>query len=116
MTDATLSYARALRRHALACGKVRMPVTITVDPISAAHLADIIERGCRRSDYVRTVQAEAERLRDVAEDELIRAQDLNAAADRALERARVHHRRAWRVYWLGLAFVVLWGSVLAALA
>lgn len=88
MTDATLSYARALRRHAEACARVRVPITITIDPISAAHLADIIERGCHRSDYVRKVQVEAERLRDLAEDELLRAQDLNAAADRALNRVK----------------------------
>lgn len=111
MTDATLSYARALRRHAQACRRVSAPVTITVDPITAAHLADIIERGCRRSDYVRTVQAEAERLRDEAEDELIRAQDLNAAADRALERAD-QAALCLFVLAVGALALVVWAVVL----
>ena len=115
MTDATLSYAKALRRHAEACARVRMPITFTVDPVSAAQLADIIERGCQRSAYVRKVQAEAERLRDQAEDELLRAQDLNAAADRALARARTHERRMMLMcagFAAGFVLATIW-AVLA---
>lgn len=93
MTDASRSYARSIRRFAEASARAGAPVVLTINPASAIYLAHLIERGCRRSDYVRTVQAEAERLRDEAEDELLKAQDLNAAADRALARAERYRRR-----------------------
>lgn len=79
-------------------------------------LGTMIERGALRSDYVRTVQEEAERLRDAAEEMMLTAQDVNAAADRALERARMHERRAWRGYWIVFAFLIVWGGALAVLA
>ena len=88
MTDASLSYARSIRRFAEASAEAGAPVVLTIDPPSAIYLSHLIERGCQRSAYVRTVEAEAERLRDAAEDELLEAQDLNAAADRALARAK----------------------------
>lgn len=116
MTDATLSYARSIRRFAEASAKVGAPVVLTIEAPSAIYLSHIIERGCQRSQYVRTVQAEAERLRDAAEDEILKAQDLNAAADRALERARKHERRAWRFYWYVLASLIVWGAALVVLA
>lgn len=94
MTEATLSYARALRRHAEACARVRAPVVLPLDAVSAAHLAEAIERGCQRSRYVREVQAEAERLRDDAEAQLLRARDVSAAADRSLASA-ARYRRGW---------------------
>jgi hypothetical protein len=97
MTDASLAYARSIRRFAEASAKVGAPVVLTIDPPSAIYLSHLIERGCQRSQYVRAVQAEAERLRDAAEETMLVAQDVNAAADRALDRCKERQRTAW---WL----------------
>lgn len=112
MTDATLSYAKAIRRLATVQAGIGGDVILTLNPPSAIYLADMLERGCRRSDYVRDVQKEAERLRDEAEDGLLKAQDLNDAADRALARAEWHLRRArWVAGMAVLGLVVVAGML-----
>lgn len=116
MTEFNVDFAHGLSRYADECERIGVPVLLAYDPIAARQIAEMIERGARRSYYVREVQAEAERLRDAAEEMMLAAQDANAAADRALERARMQERRAWRVYWVAFAFLIVWGAALAVLA
>lgn len=113
MTAASRSYAQSIRRLAELNARAGLPVSFTLDPASAIYLAHLLERGCGRSEYVRTVQAEAEKLRDMAEDELLKAQDLNAAADRALRRARIVERTAQGVAVATVVAVMILAGVLA---
>lgn len=107
MTDGSRAYARTIRRQAERAAQIGTTVTVTLNPPSAIYLASLIERGCKRSEYVRVVQAETERLRDLAENIVLAAQEVvaaadaeraeaaevSAAADRALARAETFRRR-----------------------
>ena len=107
MTDATLSYARSIRRLAEVQARQGGDVVLTLNPPSALYLAHMLERGAGRGAYVTKVQAEAEMMRDIAETRLLEAGDACAAADRALKRARVVERTS-QIVAVWLALVVLW--------
>lgn len=113
MTAATVSYARSIRRLAEVQARQGGDVVLTLNPPSALYLADMLERGAGRGDYVTKVQAETELLRDMAETHLIEAQDLNAAADRALARAE-RYKRGWIVAAVLPLFAAVYGAAIWA--